>query len=89
MTAASARHAAYGDALARILRHAGHDVAREYYFNDAGTQIENLALSIRARARGEEPPEDGYQGDYVRELATEIDGAGTWTWSSCSAPGCS
>jgi arginyl-tRNA synthetase len=75
MTAASARHAAYGDALARILQHAGHDVVREYYFNDAGTQIENLAVSIQARARGEEPPEDGYQGDYVRELAEQIGGA--------------
>ncbi len=75
MTAASARHAAYGDALARILQHAGHAVVREYYFNDAGTQIENLAKSIQARARGEEPPEDGYQGDYVRELAEEISGA--------------
>jgi arginyl-tRNA synthetase len=75
MTAASARHAAYGDALARILGHAGHEVGREYYFNDAGTQIENLALSIQARARGEEPPEDGYQGDYVRDLAAEIPGA--------------
>ena len=75
MTAASARHAAYGDALARILEHAGHAVAREYYFNDAGTQIENLALSIQARARGEEPPEDGYQGDYIRDLATQIPGA--------------
>jgi arginyl-tRNA synthetase len=75
MTAASARHAAYGDALARILEHAGHDVGREYYFNDAGTQIENLALSIRARARGVQPPEDGYQGDYIRDLAAEIPGA--------------
>ncbi|MGZ6705933.1 MAG: arginine--tRNA ligase [Solirubrobacteraceae bacterium] len=75
MTAASARHAAYGDALARILQHAGHEVVREYYFNDAGSQIENLAKSIQARARGEEPPQDGYQGDYVRELAAEIGGA--------------
>ena len=42
---------------------------REYYFNDAGAQIDRLGASIRARARGEAPPEDGYQGDYVAELA--------------------
>ena len=75
LTAASGRHAAYGDALARVLQFAGHEVAREYYFNDAGTQIEKLGESIRARARGEEVPEGGYEGDYVRELAAEIPGA--------------
>jgi len=75
LTAASGRHAAYGDALARILTLAGHRVDREYYFNDAGGQVRRLGESIRARARGEEPPEDGYQGDYVRELADEIEGA--------------
>jgi arginyl-tRNA synthetase len=75
LTAASARHAAYGDALARVLQFAGHDVVREYYFNDAGTQIEKLGESIRARARGEEIPEGGYKGDYVRDLAAEIPGA--------------
>ncbi|MEY2442638.1 MAG: arginyl-tRNA synthetase, partial [bacterium] len=53
MTAASGRHGAYGDALARLLAFSGHDVGREYYFNDAGTQIEKLGASIRARARGE------------------------------------
>jgi arginyl-tRNA synthetase len=75
LTAASGRHAAYGDALARVLEFAGHEVTREYYFNDAGTQIEKLGESIRARARGEEVPEGGYEGDYVRELAAEIPGA--------------
>ena len=69
MTAASGRHGAYGDALARLLEFRGHDVGREYYFNDAGTQIEKLGASIRARARGEDVPEGGYEGDYVRELA--------------------
>jgi arginyl-tRNA synthetase len=73
LVAASGRHAAYGDALSRILQHHGHDVAREYYFNDAGSQIRLLGESVQARARGEEVPEGGYQGDYVRELATEID----------------
>ena len=75
LTAASGRHAAYGDALARILELAGHAVSREYYFNDSGSQIDRLGLSILARAKGEEPPEDGYQGDYVDALAKEIDGA--------------
>ncbi|MDX6665296.1 MAG: arginyl-tRNA synthetase [Solirubrobacteraceae bacterium] len=75
LTAASGRHAAYGDAVARLLELTGYDVSREYYFNDAGSQIMNLGLSIQARARGEEPPEDGYQGDYVRELAAQIPGA--------------
>jgi arginyl-tRNA synthetase len=75
LTAASGRHAAYGDAVARVLEFAGHGVVREYYFNDAGTQIEKLGESIRARARGEEVPEGGYEGDYVRELAAAIPGA--------------
>jgi arginyl-tRNA synthetase len=75
LTAASGRHAAYGDALARVLQFAGHEVVREYYFNDAGTQIEKLGESIRARARGEEVPEGGYEGDYVRDLAARIPGA--------------
>jgi arginyl-tRNA synthetase len=69
------RHAAYGDSLGRILEFEGHEVAREYYVNDAGTQILRFGESIRARARGEEPPEDGYHGDYVRELAARIEGA--------------
>ena len=75
LTAASGRHAAYGDALSRILTLAGHTVDTEYYFNDEGAQVRRLAESIRARAHGEEPPEDGYQGDYVKELADEIPGA--------------
>jgi arginyl-tRNA synthetase len=72
LTAASGRHAAYGDALARILDLAGHAVGREYYFNDRGSQIDRLGESIRARARGEQVPEDGYQGDYVDALARSI-----------------
>jgi len=75
LTAASGRHAAYGDALARILTLAGHTVEREYYFNDEGGQVRRLAASVQARARGEEPPEDGYQGEYVKELADEIPGS--------------
>jgi arginyl-tRNA synthetase len=75
ITIASARHAAYGDSLARILERAGHRVEREYYVNDAGSQVQRFGESIRARARGEEPPEDGYRGDYVAELAERIEGA--------------
>jgi arginyl-tRNA synthetase len=75
MVAASGRHAAYGDALARILEHHGHSVSREYYFNDAGSQIRLLGESVRARARGEDVPEGGYQGDYVTQLAGAIPGA--------------
>jgi arginyl-tRNA synthetase len=72
LVAASGRHAAYGDALARILAHHGNTVSREYYFNDAGNQIRLLGESVRARARGEEVPEGGYQGEYVAELGDEI-----------------
>jgi arginyl-tRNA synthetase len=75
LVAASGRHAAYGDALARILEHHGSSVSREYYFNDAGSQIRLLGESVRARARGEDVPEGGYQGDYVVALAGEIPGA--------------
>ena len=72
ITVASGRHAAYGDALARVLSFAGHNVEREYYVNDHGTQVLKFGESIRARARGEEPPEDGYQGEYVAELTERI-----------------
>jgi arginyl-tRNA synthetase len=75
VTAAGGRHAAYGDALARVLAFHGHTVEREYYVNDFGTQVLKLGESIRARARGEAVPEDGYEGDYVRDLAARIDGA--------------
>ncbi len=75
LVAASGRHAAYGDALARILEHHGNVVSREYYFNDAGNQIRLLGESVRARARGQEVPEGGYQGEYVAGLASRIDGA--------------
>ena len=75
LVAASGRHAAYGDALARILHRHGHFVTREYYFNDAGNQIRLLGESVRARARGEEVPEGGYQGSYVSDLAAEIPGS--------------
>ncbi len=75
LVAASGRHAAYGDALARILEHHGHTISREYYFNDAGNQIRLLGESVQARARGQEVPEGGYQGDYVNQLVAEIPGS--------------
>ncbi len=70
-----ARNAAYGDALARLLTLDGHAVTREFYVNDAGSQIRKLGESIGALARGESVPEDGYRGDYVGPLAQEIERA--------------
>jgi arginyl-tRNA synthetase len=66
------RHAAYGDALVRLLEAVGHEVEREYYVNDAGAQVGRFADSIAARMAGSEPPEDGYGGEYVIELAEKI-----------------
>jgi arginyl-tRNA synthetase len=74
LVAASGRHAAYGDALSRVLAHHGHEVWREYYFNDAGGQIRLLGESVIARSRDEGVPEGGYQGEYVRDLADQIPG---------------
>ena len=69
ITVAAARNGAYGDSVARLLEFAGHQVEREYYYNDSGTQMEKFRASVEARRRGEEPPEDGYHGAYVEELA--------------------
>ncbi len=66
------RHAAYGDALVRLLEAVGHDVRREFYVNDAGNQVERFAHSIAARMTGAEMPEDGYEGAYVAELAERL-----------------
>jgi arginyl-tRNA synthetase len=70
-----ARNAAYGDSLARVLAFHGHEVQREFYVNDAGSQVRKLGESIGALARGEEVPDDGYKGDYVGELVTELGSA--------------
>jgi arginyl-tRNA synthetase len=67
-----ARNAAYGDALARMLEFRGEQVAREFYVNDAGSQVRMFGASVQAAARGEQAPEGGYQGDYVVELAGKL-----------------
>jgi len=77
-----ARQAALGDALANLLGAQGWQVSREFYYNDAGVQIANLALSVQARARelrGEaiEFPEAGYRGEYIVEIAREFLAQGT------------
>src|SRR5690606_18338355 len=69
------RAAAIGDCIARVLEANGWDVAREFYYNDAGVQIENLARSTQARAHGHAPgdadwPADAYNGDYIADVAS-------------------
>jgi arginyl-tRNA synthetase len=72
LTAASGRHAAYGDAVAKVLEFVGHPVEREYYVNDRGGQIERFAASIAARMRGEPVPEGGYEGEYLNQIAATL-----------------
>ena len=67
-----ARWAAVGDALARLLRAQDALVASEYYFNDAGAQIDRFAASLLAAARHERVPADGYAGDYIGEIAAAV-----------------
>jgi arginyl-tRNA synthetase len=69
ITVAAARNGAYGDSVARLLAFAGHEIEREYYYNDGGTQMERFRASVEAIRRGEQPPEDGYRGEYVEHLA--------------------
>ncbi|MEH0819443.1 MULTISPECIES: arginine--tRNA ligase [unclassified Micromonospora] len=66
------RWAAVGDALSRLLRATGADVGTEYYFNDAGSQIDRFARSLLAAAKGEPAPEDGYGGAYIAEIAEQV-----------------
>ncbi|CAB3912187.1 arginine--tRNA ligase [Achromobacter denitrificans] len=72
-----ARQAALGDAICRLYDANGWDVTREFYYNDAGNQINNLAISVQARARGlstdsPEWPADGYKGDYILDIARDF-----------------
>lgn len=66
------RWAAVGDALGRVLTARGAKVTREYYFNDHGAQIDRFARSLLAAAKGEPTPEDGYGGDYIQDIASQI-----------------
>jgi arginyl-tRNA synthetase len=73
------RQAALGDALAALIEAQGDKVTREFYYNDAGAQIQNLALSVQARKRGIKPgepgwPKDGYAGEYIQEIADAFPG---------------
>ncbi len=72
-----ARQAALGDALCRLFDASGFEVSREFYYNDAGNQIQNLAISVQARGQGIEPdsshyPADGYRGDYIADVARDF-----------------
>lgn len=66
------RWAAVGDALGRVFELSGAEVAREYYFNDHGAQIDRFSSSLLAAAKGEPAPEDGYGGDYIHEIAAQV-----------------
>jgi len=72
LTVGNARGAFVGDLLCRVLEAVGHQVTREYYFNDSGAQVEKLGLSIRSILANDQVAEDGYHGEYVRELAAEM-----------------
>jgi arginyl-tRNA synthetase len=72
LTVGNARGAFVGDLLSRVLEAVGHEVVREYYFNDFNAQVRNLGLSLLARHEGREPPEDGYLGEYVTAMVPEV-----------------
>lgn len=78
----NARGAFVGDLLARVLHAAGHEVTREYYFNDFGAQVQKLGESMRAIRSGAAIPEDGYRGEYVHQL---VDEAPADLWSATDA----
>jgi arginyl-tRNA synthetase len=79
--AGGGRWAAFGDSLCRILERTGHVVHREYYLNDRGVQMSIFGGSLAARKAGTELPEDGYQGEYIREWADEMpDGVDPVAW---------
>ncbi|MPQ99921.1 arginine--tRNA ligase [Modestobacter sp. I12A-02628] len=72
VTIGSTRWAAVGDALGRLLTASGAEVTREYYFNDAGAQIDRFAASLQAAAAGRPTPEDGYAGEYVQDIGAQV-----------------
>ena len=70
------RQAALGDALSNLLKTQGWSVHKEFYYNDAGVQIQNLAISVQARAKGLKPgdaawPESAYNGEYIADIARD------------------
>jgi arginyl-tRNA synthetase len=69
------RQAALGDAISRLLEWTGWDVSREFYYNDAGNQIDNLTASVQALIRGQPVPEKGYHGEYIKEIAAQYTAA--------------
>jgi arginyl-tRNA synthetase len=78
LTVGHGRNAVLGDSIARLLETCGHEVVREYYFNNAGRQMQVLGESVRARylerlGLPSSFPEDGYQGDYIREIAADLE----------------
>lgn len=84
------RQGALGDALSALFASQGYEVTREFYYNDAGVQIENLARSVQARARGLKPgdtgwPEDAYNGDYIADIAADFLAKKTITARDCPA----
>jgi len=84
LTVGNARGAFVGDLLCRVLEGVGHEVTREYYFNDFNAQVVNLGLSVRARREGQDVPEDGYHGEYVAELAAQVPDD---VWAEATAEG--
>ncbi|MDR0934087.1 MAG: arginine--tRNA ligase [Burkholderiaceae bacterium] len=84
------RQGALGDALSALFESQGYEVTREFYYNDAGVQIDNLARSVQARARGLKPgdagwPEDAYNGDYIADIASDFLAKKTVTARDCPA----
>jgi arginyl-tRNA synthetase len=84
LTVGNARGAFVGDLLCRVLEGVGHQVTREYYFNDFNAQVLNLGLSVQARREGQPIPEDGYHGEYVAEIASQVPDA---LWAEATAEG--
>lgn len=75
---ASGRGATLGDSLVKIFRFLGYSASSEYYVNDSGQRVKLLGQSLKARYEGNEPPEDGYKGDYLRELAKSLPSGLKW-----------